>query len=736
MNSFLSPALSVKHTKLAIAIPLICVMVLSDTSIANAQTAGQAGNEVSTETQLRAIQVRDKADVQRDELPPAYEGGQVARGGELGFLGNKSVLDMPFNLTSFTLQTIEDQQAMSVGDILINDSSVRLTSARSNINEGFSIRGFPIASQDVALNGMYGLVPFFRVPIEMAERVEVLKGPSALLNGMSPSGSIGGAVNVVAKRARAEPLTRVNFSYLSDSIYGAHVDAGRRFGTEQEFGVRFNGVYRGGDTAIDKQSQRDKVGSLGLDYTIERLRLSADVIYQHQDIDGVVRQFFISPTLTEIPSAPDNDIGYPGFGYSEMSDRTWAFRGEYDFNEHVTAYAAYGDRYSKMNGLTGNPMLLNTAGDFGGAPAWQVYSVSSHSAEGGLRTQFKTGPIDHSLTVGATRLIQNSDIFFLNPFGATRLSNIYDPVYSNTPSTDGYSANALKFTTSELKSFAIADTLSFLEGHFELTVGARKQKVEAQNYAMNVGTPSGEPYDDDATTPLVGLVFKPTDHISLYGNYIEGLTQGPTAPLSGVSNPGEMLAPMKTKQHEFGAKFDWGRFTTTVSVYQIKTPSAFIEDGRYDTNGEQRNRGIELAIFGEVTPGVRLLGGGSYTRPELTSTTGGVNDGNDAIGVPRKQINLCAEWDTPFVPGLTVNSRVIYLGKQYADAANNLSLPDWTTLNIGARYKLDIFEKPVVLRANLNNALNEEYWNISNGSAGYLYVGEPRTLELSATVDF
>ncbi len=731
MDSFLSPA-PAGRAKLAAAIRFICATTLIGISVAHAQPVEQPASE----TQLRPVVVRDRAEVQGGELPPAYAGGQVARGGELGFLGNKSLLDAPFSLTSYTLQTIEDQQAMSVADVLVNDPSVRLTSARSNINEGFSIRGFPMASQDVALNGMYGLMPFFRVPIEMAERVEVLKGPSALLNGMAPSGGIGGAVNVVAKRAGAEPLTRLSLSHLSDSIIGTHVDAGRRFGSEREFGVRFNGVYRDGDSAIDKQSQRDKVGSLGLDYTVERLRLSADVIYQHQDIDGVVRQFFVSPTLTEIPDAPDNDIGYPGFGYSEMSDRTWVVRGEYDFSEHLTGYAAYGDRFSKMDALTGNPMLMNSAGDFAGAPAWQVYSVSSHSTETGLRARFKTGSIDHAFTVGATRVIQNSDIFFLNPLGATRFSNIYDPVYSDTPGTEGYSAKALKFTASELKSFAIADTLSFFDGQFELTLGARKQNVKAQNYAMNAGTPSGPRYDDDATTPLAGLVFKPVDHISIYGNYIEGLTQGPSAPLSGVSNPGEMLAPMKTKQQELGAKFDWGRFTTTVSVFQIKTPSAFIENGRYGLNGEQRNRGLELAIFGEVTAGVRLLGGTSYTRPELTSTAGGANDGNDAIGVPRKQLNLGVEWDTSFVPGLTLNSRVNHVGKQYADAANNLSLPDWTTLNVGARYKLDIFDRQVVLRANLNNALNEEYWNISNGSAGYLYIGEPRTLELSATVDF
>jgi iron complex outermembrane receptor protein len=195
-----------------------------------------------------------------------------------------------------------------------------------------------------------------------------------------------------------------------------------------------------------------------------------------------------------------------------------------------------------------------------------------------------------------------------------------------------------------------------------------------------------------------------------------------------------MFAPFKTKQYEIGAKADWGRFTTTVSAFQIKRPSGFTENGRYSVNGEQRNRGIELNIFGEVAPGVRLLGGGTYLRAELTKTQDGIYDGNDAIGVPRKQVNLGGEWDTPFVPALTLTARVLYTDKQYVDQANNLSTPDWTRVDFGARYKLDVYGKPVVLRANLENAFNKDYWNTP--PSGYLYVESPRTLQLSATVDF
>lgn len=669
-----------------------------------------------------------------NELPVEYAGGQVARGGRLGMLGNADLMDAPFSITSYTAQTIRDQQARSVADVLANEPSAQIATARTGINEDFSLRGFPVYSADIALNGMYGLVPFYRVPVEMAERVEVLKGPSAMLNGMSPSGAVGGAVNLVTKRADADPLARVGVNYQSDSVLGTQVDLGRRFGEGNEFGVRFNGVYRDGDSIVDRQDVEARFTSLGLDYAGERLRLSADYVYQLEDFDSVVRQFGVAPTLTAIPDAPDDDPAYPGFGYSSMRDRTLMVQGEYDLTDWLTAYAGYGDRTSEMDAMTGNPTLLNEAGDFVSTPAWQVYDVYSHSAEAGLRANFDTGPVSHRLSLGATRLVQNSDIFFdfMTYMTSLRQSNLYHPVYSATPSTDGIAAHALRYTTATLTGYALADTLSVLDGRVALTLGVRRQRVEAQNYTMNVGTPSGEGYDERELTPLAGLVVKPWENISLYANYVEGLSKGDSAPIT-ANNPGEMLAPYVTKQKEVGVKGEWDGFGASLAAFQIERPSSITENGFFRAGGEQRNRGLQLDLFGEVTPELRLLGGAAYTQARLTKTQGGAHDGNDAIGVPRKQLNLGGEWDLGAVPGLTLTARTIYTGEQYANQENTLRLPSWVRVDVGARYRFESLGKPVVLRANLDNLFDEDYWGTS--TAGYLYLGAGRTLQLSASVD-
>ncbi|WP_024929228.1 TonB-dependent receptor [Methylophilus sp. OH31] len=666
------------------------------------------------------------SDVKLTESSPAYAGSQVARAGRAGILGQRNFMDIPFNATNYTAELITNQQARSIGDVLQNDPSVRQTSARTNINEDFSIRGFTVASQDIALNGMYGLMPYFRVPVEMAERVEVLKGPSALLNGMPPSGNVGGSINIVPKRAGDQALSRFGVTYMSDSVYGGTADLGRRFGENNEFGVRLNGMYRKGDTALDQQKLEEFMGSLALDYRGERLRVTADFINQQETINKVVRQFTVGAGLTKMPGAPDSQLNYPGYGHSQMKDRSMVLRGEYDVTDAVMVYAGVGSRNSQMDAVAGNPSLTSANGDYSSMAMWQLFEVKSESFEAGSRIKFDTGPVGHQVSLGATKVRQNTDIYFAAVSGTIN-GNIYAPVYIDTPSTAGLPGNKEKYGAMTLTSYALADTLSFLDEKVQVTLGARHQRVEQQSYLFA----TTDPYDKTALTPVAGVVFKPQENISLYANYIEGLSQGPQAPLIMGSR---IFPPYKTKQKEVGVKVDWGKIATSVSVFEIERPSAISTSTTFNVNGEQRNRGVEFNVFGEVADGLRVLGGGAYTQGELVKNQDSALNGNTAVGVPDWQVSLGGEWDPVPVPGLTLTSRVIYTSKQYVDQANNLSIPSITRFDIGARYKTVLNATPVTLRANIENLFNRDYWNTSN--EGYIYLGMPRTLLLSATADF
>ena len=107
---------------------------------------------------------------------------------------------------------------------------------------------------------------------EGIERVEVLKGPSAFLNGAGPGGSVGGVINIIPKRAGEVPITQFTPTYTSNAQFGGHVDVGRRFGDNDEFGVRVNAVYRNGNTPIDNQTLEARLFTLGVDFRGDGVR--------------------------------------------------------------------------------------------------------------------------------------------------------------------------------------------------------------------------------------------------------------------------------------------------------------------------------------------------------------------------------------------------------------------------------------------------------------------------------
>lgn len=666
------------------------------------------------------------------DLPVEYAGGQVARGGRLGLLGNTDVMDAPFSVSNYTATLIQDQQAVTVADVLERDSSVRSTGQAGGIVDSFFIRGFPIGEGnlgELAFDGVYGVAPNYRVFTDYAERIEVIKGPGALLYGMSPNSGVGGVINLVPKRALDDDLTRFTASYASDAHLGGHVDVSRRFGDERQFGVRINGSTQQGDTAIDKQSREVDIGAIALDYRGERLRASLDLISQVEAFDAPSRPFLVARGV-EVPSAANGRSNVTqDWGWSETRDKAALLSAEYDVNEALSVFAHAGGGRSDVDRMSDQtPTLLNSAGDTSSVPGYYKFEVERYTVDAGARLRFDTGPVHHSTSLQATRYRDELSRGIIS--GAPILSNLYHP--SDRPKPSIATPDALKVSATELSGVALADTLSVLEDRLQVTLGLRNQRIESHNY--NSAGAVTTRYDQSETTPMAGVVIKPWEHVSLYYNYIEGLSKGDTAPAT-AANSGEVFAPYISRQQEVGLKVDYGTFTSTLSLFQISKPSGELSNGVFSVQGEQRNRGVELNVFGEVAQGTRLLGGVTLLDAELTKSATPANRGNTPVGVPEVQANLWAEWDTPWVQGLTLTSGTIYTASQYVDQANTQELDPWTRFDVGARYSTRIAQHPTTLRATVQNVFDREYWS-GVASYGAISLGAPRALQLSASVDF
>lgn len=693
--------------------------------------------------ELATITVNASADASAGGLPAAYAGGQVARGSRIGVLGNQDVMDTPFNSTAYTQDLIQNQQARSVADVVQNDPSVRTARGYGNFQELYVIRGFPVFSDDMAYNGLYGLLPRQYVAAELLERVEIFRGANAFLNGAAPGGSgIGGAVNLLPKRAPNEALTQVTAGVESGGQAYLATDIARRFGPEQSTGIRLNAVKRSGDTAVDGEARDLSLLSVGLDYRSRSVRLSADLGYQDHQLDAP------RPSVTPsgaIPKAPDASANFAqAWTYSNERQTFGTVRGEVDLNDTITAWAAAGLRSGKEENVLANP----TATADGTTSAYRFDNVREDSVmtgEAGIRAKLSTGAVGHELSASAsTYTLKSRNAYAFSSF-AGFASSLYNPLTVAAPAADfftGGDLNSPEITEkTHLSSFALADTLALMNERVRLTLGARHQTIETHSYNYNTGAQSAE-YKESRVSPMAGIVFKATPQLSLYANYIEGLVKGDVAPATdggvSVSNAGEALSPYVSQQKEIGIKYDGKSVGGSLSAFTTSKPSAYVVDHTFTEAGEQRNRGVELSLYGEPVRGIRVLGGATFVDAKQLETKNGLNEGKDVIGVPHRQFNAGAEWDVPGLRGLTLTGRAIHTSSQYADAANTLELPSWSRFDIGARYVTRVGKQALTLRARIDNVTDREYWASAGGypGAGYLVLGAPRTFALSATVDF
>ncbi|WP_438866975.1 TonB-dependent siderophore receptor [Pseudomonas sp. L1(2025)] len=664
-----------------------------------------------------------------------YAGGQVARRGSQGLLGSRDFMETPFSMTTYTADAVKNQQARTLGDLIASDPSVRATNPAGGRYEQFTIRGFSLFNSDVAYNGLYGVLPTYTIDMEMAERVDILKGPSQLINGISPRGSVGGGINVVPKRATDKDITSLTGTWASGSQAGGAVDVGRRFGEDNKFGIRFNGVKQSGDTEWDHQSVDREMAVLGLDFRGERLRLSTDIGHTERDTDAPQERVQVGANA-RVPSANDVRRNYAQPWSKARTDDTFGtVNGEFDLSDSVMLYGGVGARKSNHDFLRHAVSVTDNAGDFSVLPRDFTRDENVRTATAGVRSWLHTGPVSHEINLAASYFYMD----FEN--GGARYaaapSNLYNPVETPTPSRPTR-LDSKVYTENRFSGVALSDTLGFFDERLLLTLGARWQRVKVDDWTDNVKGATA--YDEEKVSPSGGILFKATDKLSLYANYMEGLSQGKIAPSTSI-NEDEIFPPFVSRQVEVGAKYDAGAFAVTAAVFRIKQPAYETNATTrvFGPNGKRQNDGVELSVFGEPLKGVRLLGGVMVIDSELTHTTNGTFDGNRAPATPKYNVNLGAEWDLPTVEGLTLTSRGIYSSSQYLDQSNAKEIDAWTRLDVGARYAFKVDDKHITLRANVENVADKRYWSsagASDDSEPGLTLSTPRTYLLSATVDF
>lgn len=691
----------------------------------------------SLATATHAQQSSAQSDGQSDEIvvtAQAENATEVVNGGSAGVLGDEPAEDLPFTIRSYDESLIRNQQPQTLGALLENDPTIRTTYGFGNAAEQFIVRGFSLFGDDVGVNGLYGIGPRQLVAPELFGSVQVLNGASAFLNGAAPGGSgLGGNVNLILKRAQERDFVRATASAEESARFGGAVDVSRRFGANGEWGLRVNGAYRDGETAIDREDRRTQVLGASFDYDGGNLRAALDLAYQGIRVDNLRPKVTIASGA--VPAVPRANANYAqDYTYSDLDEIFGLASLEYDIAPDALLYVKAGAREGDEEGIYGGIQVTDalTGDATSGFHSFIPFESSNQAVEAGLRVRLGSA-ITQEINFGGNVIWQEDRTAydFFSPFA----TNLYAPVQvapQPTAFAGGDLDDPFPIAKRRLLSAFASDTIGFWNDRILVTGGLRLQTIRQDAFSYFGGARETR-YEENAVTPVAGLLVKPVDGLSLYANRIEALQVGPTAPNEPllVTNPGATLAPRKSTQYEFGGKLGLGGMFLTLGAYRIDRPGeGVLPDGSFGYLGEQRHEGIEFTANGEIAPGLRLIGGAALTDTEFVN-------GNEVPGVPEYTANANVEWDLGFVSGLTLTGRVVHTGEQFVDQANTLELDSWTRFDLGARYVFAAAETPVTLRLSVDNVANERYWaSAFDAFSPALLQGGPRAVKASISADF
>ncbi|OTG60480.1 TonB-dependent siderophore receptor [Acinetobacter sp. ANC 4204] len=676
--------------------------------------------------------LKSEAQVQQQN----YADGKLAKEAKLGALGNKSVIDTPFSVTTYTAKTISDNQAATVSEVLKNDPSIRETTNSGHLNENIQIRGFSVGFEDYNINGLYGMAPTGRIPTDIIDSVTVLKGPNALVAGMAPAGSVGGVVMAQTKRANQD-LTRVSASYEDDGYYKSGFDVARRLGNNKEFGVRVGGSYGQGEHIIDGMDDTNSTGVVALDYTTDKLKLNFDAYAVRDKRDNGSPVMVSMGTIKQVIAAPSGDSNFFPNIHGEQSSQYLGVSGEYKFSPDLKVFGGAGYTEKEYSGhIFGTRMIVQNATT--GAASSQYYRVGYQehavAANLGLEGKFDTGAIQHTLGLRADYLTRNywqHSAATSNAFN----TNLYNPIVDASEQMPTSYPTIVPYADNRYVSYTLTDQMSMLDDKLQVILGARYQDIDTKNLYKKTK------YSSDKLSPSLGLVVKPFgEDLSFYASYVEGLSEGVTVSditYPTATNKGETLAPYQTKQYELGTKYQVGSWLNTLALYQIEKPEVYQDTvtKAVKDDAETRSRGIEFSTAGQLTEDLSLMANLAYIDAEYVKSGTASQVGNTVIGTPDFTAGLGMDYKIPVVDGLSVNARASYVSEQYLNTDNSLELPDYTILDLGAKYATKIGGVNTTFRANVNNLTDEKYWSGVFGS-NYAILGAGRTYKLGVTFDF
>jgi iron complex outermembrane recepter protein len=645
---------------------------------------------------------------------------------QVGTFRDLAPLDVPQTSNVVTREVLDAQAVTSLFGALRNTAGVTRAQLNGSTYDNISIRGILVENRsNYRLNGSLPIINLIDIPMENKERVEVLKGASSLYYGFVPP---SGIVNLVTKRAGKDPISNIS---LMANIYGGvntHIDLGRRFGSNQEFGARINLLAGREEIGIHNFSGHRALISGAFDWRVtDKLSFKFDVEHYRKEVSEQAAIQVLAPvngviTLPPVPNARRNLAGewqkYDAEALNLLLRADYAVSDNWALLLEVGKARTTRDRhFSQFQNydLTTGQGTLRTF--FNRNQVWDNENLRAE-VFGRLPGQF----ITHEVSLGFTGNERSQDPRTSSTIDVAQ--NLYNPTnLARQSPTVPFSPNPSKIT--DLGVY-LSDRI-LIGDRLQATLGVRGSFYES------VGT--NIHYKATNVNPSFALMYKPIPNVSIYASYIEGVEESGQAP-ANRANSGESLAPAVSKQKEVGVKAIIAQgILVQVAYFDIKRASTTIDSAnRFVLNGMAQYSGFELSASGEVTKQLSLIGSALFMEAEQRNRANAETFGRIPDNTPERTASLFAEYRLRSVPGLSLSSGVHYVGRRPVNNANQAFVDDYAILSLGARYATRIAGKRTTIQAVVDNATNSNYW--STAGNGLLGVGAPIMAKTVARVEF
>jgi catecholate siderophore receptor len=636
------------------------------------------------------------------------------------------VKDVPQALTTVTAQQIEDQQLRSVGELLLFVPGASYNAGEGN-RDTIVLRGNS-STADFFVDGVRDDVQYFR-DFYNVDRVEVLKGPNAMIFGR---GGGGGIVNRVLKRPTLTPSRAVSAS--ADNWGDVRLTADINQPLSSVLGVRLNAMYEG-------------AGSFRHHVDLHRYGINptAAIVSGNTRIDLSYEHFHDRRTA---------DRGVPAEGDEPIRGFTRTFFGDPDLS-YARANVDLGTltvSHDFGNGLTlRNRTLLGDYRKFyqnvygsGFNPATDLVTLSGYNNRNDRKNLFsqtdlvwnsRLGGIDQTLLLGFELGRERSRNKRLTArFLSSNTTPISDPTADADVVFEPLASDADNRVKATVAAAYIQDQLRISDA-FEIVAGLR-----FDSFKINVDdlrTTGGAKFSrrDGLWSPRVGLIAKPTRDLSLYASYSRSYLPQSGDQFSSLTDVTAGLEPERFDNLEVGAKWEvLDGLLATAAVYQLDRSNTRASDPADPQHtiltGKQRSRGIELGLERSVTSRWLIAGGYALQIAEIVATTTAAPAGRKVPLVPRQSFSLWNRYDVTKQVGVGLG--VIARSKSYASISNAVKLPGYARVDAALYFKL-----PHGIEAQLNaeNLLGAHYFP-SASNDNNIAPGAPRTVKATLGYKF